>query len=118
MLGREASALDIAEFAQRIYAQPTELDMVWEAGDGRAVAVWGPPGVQVVDSSLAQGIGRRFEEPNVSHHDVPNHEETWTWIESFVPGDAWYLEVLGVDPGAHGTGLGGALIRHGSAWQP
>jgi len=99
---------DIAKFAQRIYAAPTERGMVWEAGGCRAVAVWVPPGVRVVDSSPFPGSGLAGEDLG-----VPNAEETWTWIESFVPGDAWYLEVLGVDPDAQGDGLGGALIRHG-----
>ena len=82
--------------------------MVWEAGDCRAVAVWVPPADQVVGSSPAPHIAL----PNQGLR-VPNAEAAWTWIESFVPSDAWYLEVLGVDPDAQGAGLGGALIRHG-----
>jgi GNAT superfamily N-acetyltransferase len=90
--GGVAAADDIAEFAATLYAPLTELGMVWLAGNDTGVAVWVPPGSQVaVDSS----------------------EEAWAWIESFVPSDTWYLEVLSVDPEAQGAGIGGALVRHG-----
>jgi ribosomal protein S18 acetylase RimI-like enzyme len=108
LFGGSAVAHDIAVFAEAIYAQPAESGMVWQAGDGQALAVWVPPGAQViVPASAPGGLGLGESQ------GVPNHDEVWTWLESFVPGDAWYLEVVGVDPDAQGTGLGGALVTHG-----
>lgn len=103
-----ATAQDISAFTEKLYAQATELGLVWQAGGGRGVAVWVPPGGEVVDSSQTSG-----PEPRSTDSQGPNPDETWSWIESFVPDDAWYLEVLGVDPDAQGAGLGGALVRHG-----
>jgi ribosomal protein S18 acetylase RimI-like enzyme len=108
LFGGSANSAGIASFALGLYAQPAASGMVWEAGDGQAVAVWVPAGGQVIDSTSAPGIPSPGE-----HQGMPNHDDVWTWLESFVPSEAWYLEVLGVDPDAQGAGLGAALIQHG-----
>ncbi len=34
----------ITELIQLLYAQPLEMGMLWEGGEGAGVAVWVPPG--------------------------------------------------------------------------
>lgn len=109
--GGNASPHSIAEFTQRIYAQPAELGMVWDGGNGRGVAVWVPPGGYVVAAAVDPAVPDQSSDPQ-----MPNAATAWTWIESFVPEETWYLEVLGVDPDAQGAGLGSALVRHGLAF--
>ena len=76
--------------------------------DGRAVALWLPPGVEIDDDELVQVMLESvnpailadlssFGDLVREHHPVIDH---------------WYLPVTGVDPVAQGKGLGSELLRH------
>ncbi len=92
---------------------------VLHTDDGRAVAVWIPPGHVVTPGGLvrsgllraAWGMGPvpfvRFMRANASVGHIH---------ETCLPGPHWYLMIIGVDPELQGRGRGTALIRQGLAW--
>ena len=94
-----------------IFGPLLDLGTMWEAEDGAGFANWVPPGgagealetTDEIRASLA-----RITEDAGARYDV-----LWDWVEARVPSDAWYLDVLGVDPARQGEGIGGALIRFG-----
>jgi ribosomal protein S18 acetylase RimI-like enzyme len=108
--GGTGSIEEIRELAFRLYQKPSELGMVWEAGDGEGAAVWIPPGEArfLGVSTDADPVRAKSESDN-----GPSHQRVWDWLESYVDDDVWYLEVLGVDPANQNQGVGGALTRHG-----
>jgi GNAT superfamily N-acetyltransferase len=79
--------------------------------DGRAVALWLPPGFGVDDDALAQimldsVVPELLEDLSAfgdllrEHHPVVEH---------------WYLPITGVDPHVQGKGLGSRLLQHALA---
>ena len=109
VFGGAATSEDIGRLTLSLYARPTELGMVWEGGAGSGVAVWVPPGaLGTLWSPQAEGALPTGNDAVESHH-----HKMWDWLESCIPGDAWYLEVLGVDPLVQGAGVGTALVHHG-----
>ena len=83
----------------------------WTIGAGTATTMWIPPGVaeDMFDSDHAV----REEVAALTDDGGRRYDALWTWIEERVPLDAYYLDVLGVDPARQGTGVGSALIRFG-----
>jgi len=79
--------------------------------DLSGAALWLPPGVHPNDEALETAMRdgatpehlddllSTFEKMEQSHPEEPH----------------WYLTVIGVDPNAQGSGLGGALMRHAVA---
>jgi ribosomal protein S18 acetylase RimI-like enzyme len=71
-------------------------------------ALWLPPGVHPNDEAL---------EAAMRDGTIPEHLDdllsTFEKMEQSHPEEPhWYLPVIGVDPNAQGSGLGGALMRH------
>jgi len=94
-----------------IYRGIVDLGLIWEAGDGDGFAVWIPAGMsdQMFESdSAARDLVAPLTDDHAARYDV-----LWSWIEAQTPADAWYLDVLGVDPAKQGTGVGSALVRFG-----
>jgi ribosomal protein S18 acetylase RimI-like enzyme len=94
-----------------IYEGITDAGMIWEAGEADGFAVWIPPGTSqnMFDSDAAA----RARLAPLTDDGGARYEVLWSWIESHVPDDAWYLDAIGVDPARQGRGIGGALIRLG-----
>ena len=81
------------------------------AGEGRAAALWLPPGVEADSDAIGAMVGA---------HVAPEKHgvlaEVGEQIRGFHPDEPhWYLAFVGVDPASQGRGLGSALIDHGLA---
>ena len=86
--------------------------MVWEAGGGAGAAVWIPPdssyGLEDMNDTTRPMIAGITDDGGDRYHRF------WDWLETFVPGEpSWFLDVVGVDPGRQGGGIGGMLVQHG-----
>jgi ribosomal protein S18 acetylase RimI-like enzyme len=94
-----------------IYHGVVDAGVVWEAGHGDGFAVWISPGTAAdmfeSDHDAREEV-TRFTDDGGRRYDV-----LWSWIEDHVPGDAYYLDVIGVEPARQGEGIGSALIRSG-----
>lgn len=110
-LGGSGTVETITEMFHVLYAQPAELGMLWEGGDGGGVAVWIPPGDAALLSASDHAARAQYE-PLIPDGGV-RYREMWDWLESFVTEDVWYLDAIGVDPARQRTGVGSALIHHG-----
>jgi ribosomal protein S18 acetylase RimI-like enzyme len=79
--------------------------------DGRAVALWLPPGIGPDDEAIVELM--------VGSVDAERFEELAAFgdqLQTFHPVDEhWYLTFVGVDPIAQGRGLGSVLLQHGLA---
>lgn len=80
--------------------------------DGRAGALWLPPGV-TQDGEAIGAVIDRF----VSEHPEPEAgEQIGREMHAFHPTEPhWYLSMLGVDPACQGRGYGSALLKAGLA---
>jgi GNAT superfamily N-acetyltransferase len=94
-----------------IYLGVADRGMIWEAGDAEGFAVWIPPGA--ADDMFASDAAVQLTLAPLTDDDGRRYAALWEWIESQVPDDVWYLDAIGVEPSRQGTGIGGALIRHG-----
>lgn len=100
-----------SRFAGAIAGAAFEQGTALWLDDGRAVALWLPPGVGVDDDALVS-IMLESVKPDLftdlsafadlvgEHHPVVEH---------------WYLPVTGVDPFVQGKGLGATLLQHALA---
>jgi GNAT superfamily N-acetyltransferase len=94
-----------------IYHGVVGTGVILEAGDAEGFAVWIPPG----------SAAEMFDSDHDARHELAaftddggrRYDLLWSWIESRVPGDAYYLDVIGVEPGRQRSGIGSALIRFG-----
>ena len=111
-LGPAAEPADAirATFAA-IYRAVVGSGVVWEAGDGDGFAVWIPPGT--AEDMFESDHAVRDELAALTDDGGRRYDVLWSWIEARVPDDAYYLDVLGVDPVRQGEGVGTALLRFG-----
>jgi GNAT superfamily N-acetyltransferase len=101
----------IVQHFTAIFGPLLDLGTMWEAQDAAGFANWVPPGgageaLETTDQIRASLD--RLTDDGGARYDV-----LWEWVEDRVPADAWYLDVLGVDPARQGEGIGSALIRSG-----
>lgn len=76
--------------------------------DGRAAAMWLPPGVEPDHERLAA-----ITEEHVSGPQLEAMSQVFEQMARFHPdGPCWYLPLIGVDPAWQGRGYGSALLRH------
>jgi GNAT superfamily N-acetyltransferase len=93
--------------------QPLQATQVI-AGPGTAdpiagAALWAPPGTHAVDDEDAEEFAARIEQ--VTGTDTGRVLEVIGLLEEQHPSaDCSYLNLLGVDPARHGSGLGSALL--------
>lgn len=89
-----------------------EIGALWESGEGSGVAAWLPP--TLVDRAEAIWGGTKDELRAIFPDEGVRYSAQWSWMAEHVPDEpVWFLEIIGVDPAAQGTGVGSALIQHG-----
>lgn len=103
----------IEQMFAMIYEGIADSGKIWEAGQGDGFAIWIPAGTaqEMFDSDAAA----RGQLASLTDDDGARYDVLWSWIESRVPHDAWYLDAIGVDPDRHGMGIGTALVTFGLA---
>jgi ribosomal protein S18 acetylase RimI-like enzyme len=75
------------------------------------VALWLPPGVHPDGEALELEFRKSAEAAHLE-----DLLETFEQMEQWHPEDPhWYLPMVGVEPNAQGSGIGGALMRQGVA---
>ncbi len=94
-----------------IYEGIVDAGVIWEAGDAEGFAVWIPAGT--AEDMFESDAAARTRVAPLTDDDGARYDGLWSWIESRVPDDAWYLDAIGVRPDRQGAGIGGALIRFG-----
>ena len=83
-------------------------------GDG-GVALWVPPGEEVVDEVDAEAFGERIAEI-AGAADIERTMTAMTLLEENHPHEPlWYLNFLGVAPYLQGRGVGSAMLRRSLA---
>jgi GNAT superfamily N-acetyltransferase len=84
---------------------------LWEAGTGRGVAAWIPPGSDEAMMEIDRSMRPTLPALETRHADM------WEWIAGNFPDEPfWYLDHIGVDAEHRGAGVGTALIQHGLAF--
>ena len=94
-----------------IYEGVVDAGAIWEAGDAEGFAVWIPAGT--AEDMFESDAAARTRVAPLTDDDGARYDGLWSWIESRVPDDAWYLDAIGVRPDRQGAGIGGALVRFG-----
>jgi ribosomal protein S18 acetylase RimI-like enzyme len=79
--------------------------------DGRAVALWLPPGAAPDDASLGAVILETVDGEMLGEVGEVSEQ----MAEYHPSSEYWYLTIAGVDPSAQGRGLGSALMAHAVA---
>jgi GNAT superfamily N-acetyltransferase len=81
------------------------------SADFCGVALWLPPGVH----PNGDGLEAVFRDIALSEH-LDDLLATFEKMDQWHPEEPhWYLSLVGVEPNAQGTGVGGALMRHALA---
>lgn len=76
--------------------------------NGRAAAMWLPPGVHPDSERLAA-----ITEEHVPQDRLADMTQVFEQMERYHPAEpCWYLPLIGVDPTCQGRGYGSALLRH------
>ena len=97
----------VAAFGGAAFAQATAFGL----SDGRAAALWLPPGVKPDEEELAAVLLETVPETR--------QEDTFAFLaqmDTYHPREPhWYLPLIGVDPAHQGKGYGSDLLRHALA---
>ncbi len=101
----------IIRFFAATYGVLLDRGSLWEAGDGLGFANWMPPGEAIDALETSDELDAVLAD--IGDGGAACFETLWTWIEHRIPGDVWYLDMIGVDPTHQGRGVGSALIRFG-----
>ena len=95
-----------------LLTQYVDAGVAWESSDGKAGAVWVPPGR--IDVFVAMDLATRPPIAALTDDDGARYEAMWDWMGSHVPDEPiWFLDMLGVDPRSQGKGYGAALLAIG-----
>jgi ribosomal protein S18 acetylase RimI-like enzyme len=107
---------------QRFNRVPLEYGLryghVTQVNDGRAIAIWLPPGRTVTMGGMVRSgmLPIPFQVGFRPFAKFMNANETMERIHKrYAPEPHWYLLVIGVDPELQGHGLGTALVKEGLA---
>lgn len=79
------------------------------ADEGKAAALWIPPGLESDDDGIGEMLGANVPE------DLQEDARTiFAEMDAYHPDDApcWFLPLISADPAWLGQGLGGALMKH------
>jgi GNAT superfamily N-acetyltransferase len=101
----------VARHFATIYRDFMERGTMWEAGDGAGFAHWVPPGGAGEALETTDAIMATLRE--LTDDEGTRYEILWEWVETRIPSDVLYLDMLGVDPPQQGRGVGSALLRFG-----
>lgn len=79
------------------------------ADDGKAAALWIPPGLESDDSGIGEILSA-----NVPAEIQEDAMAMFAEMDAYHPHDApcWFLPMISADPAWLGRGLGGALMKH------
>ncbi len=79
------------------------------ADEGKAAALWIPPGLESDDSAIGEILGA-----NVPAEIQDDAKAMFAEMDAYHPHDApcWFLPMIAADPAWLGQGLGGALMKH------
>jgi ribosomal protein S18 acetylase RimI-like enzyme len=107
----EATVEDLTELFAILLDVYWPLDAISVIG-GEAAAVWLPPGESARFAEI-EGPTRESIRP-LTDDGGARYDAFWDWLGEHVPDEpCWFLDILAVDAGARGRGLGGRLIEHG-----
>jgi GNAT superfamily N-acetyltransferase len=110
----EATPAALAEFFRVILAPYAESGVLWKIGGCDGGAAWLPPGLAGRFAGIEQST--RAAISPLTGDGGARYAAFWDWLDGHLPGGpCWFLDVVGVAPGAQGRGLGRALVRHGLA---
>lgn len=103
--------LSMPRFFREFGGASFEHGTAYVSSDLRGAALWLPPGVHPNGDVLAS-LMRDMVDP----HRLPDLLATFERMDESHPEERhWYLPLIGVDPNAQGSGLGGALMHHAVA---
>lgn len=100
-----------ARFVDAMAGGAFEHDSALWLDDGRAVALWLPPGVGADEDALAKVMLDSVDPELLT--DLSTFADEVQALHPVV--EHWYLPVTGVDPFVQGRGLGSTLLRHALA---
>lgn len=114
---RRAEALPLS-FESLIYAAAASGGHLTTTRDGKAAAVWAPPGKDMSVRAKLRGLNARTLRlikyiPGSSLAAKFTLTRLPARRKSHMPDPHWYLTALGVDPDSQGRGLGALLVREG-----
>jgi GNAT superfamily N-acetyltransferase len=110
----EATPATLQELFRVILAPYAESGVLWKIGGQDGGAAWLPPGVAGRFAEIEQST--RAAISPLTGDGGARYAAFWDWLDAHLPGEpCWFLDLVGVAPGAQGHGLGRALVRHGLA---
>ena len=84
---------------------------VYAAGAGAGAALWIPPGKQLITDDRAETFNRELRESAGDDASSARMAQLLQLLDENHPtDDCWYLAFMGVDPSAHGQGIGTRLL--------
>lgn len=106
-----ASLAQVRAYFRALLVPYVELGIVWKLRGHAGGAAWLSPAMAERFAEIDQSA--RPEIAGLTSDGGARHAEFWDWLDSHLPADCWYLDMLAVRPGAQGGGLGRTLVRHG-----
>ena len=108
----EATPAMLAELFRVILAPYAEAGMLGKIAGCDGGAAWLPPGLAGQFAEVEQST--RAAISPLTGDGGARYAAFWDWLDEHLPGEpCWFLDVVGVAPGAQGRGLGRTLVRHG-----
>ena len=109
-----ATPATLAELFGVILAPYAESGVLWKIGGCDGGAAWLPPGVAGRFAEIEQST--RAAISSLTGDGGALYAAFWDWLDAHLPGEpCWFLDLVGVAPGAQGRGLSRALVGHGLA---
>jgi GNAT superfamily N-acetyltransferase len=101
----------VAAFYSRFVEACWPHGEVYTAGAGAGAALWVPPGKQLVGDAEAETFGRDLLASAGGGPCSARMADLQEMLDEHHPVEpCWHLTFMGVDPSAHGQGIGSALL--------